>query len=301
MNPYNVLELDRLASIDDIKKAYRKLLLKYHPDKNKSPEAHTKFMNIQVAYEMLVRNNKKYDTMGDGEKIQYYEMIKKIITVKYPDLYEYVNYFISNFYDSNEQQFKSDIEGLHFSSLVTNVVTNMPKVVKKEPIDIYGKINASMQDIYNNNLYKLSIDRESKSPISINVPLYTEKYVLKNEGENGGDIIIDVNMVSKPDLYDRFDDDLFITYNMSLYDYLYGSTIEIVVFEHTHILVEHSSLLKNNIIKVVEKGFVQKNNDHKNNDHKNNDSVNNERGDLYIFCEIKDLDLMKENIKQISN
>ncbi|GFY68246.1 dnaJ homolog subfamily B member 4 [Trichonephila inaurata madagascariensis] len=69
---YEVLEIPETASEDDIKKAYRKMALKYHPDKNKSPEAETKFKAVSEAYEILGDKTKrcKYDKFGDNP-VQY--------------------------------------------------------------------------------------------------------------------------------------------------------------------------------------------------------------------------------------
>lgn len=64
---YAILNLSRGASDDEIKKAYRKLALKYHPDKNKSPEAEEKFKLIAEAYEVLSDKRKRdlYDQYGE--------------------------------------------------------------------------------------------------------------------------------------------------------------------------------------------------------------------------------------------
>ena len=66
---YSILGVDRNANEEQIKKAYRKKAMQYHPDKNQGdPTAETKFKEAAEAYEVLSDANKKsnYDNYGSA-------------------------------------------------------------------------------------------------------------------------------------------------------------------------------------------------------------------------------------------
>jgi molecular chaperone DnaJ len=52
-NPYNILGVSPTASTDDIKKAYRALAMRHHPDRNPNASAEVRFNAIKKAYELL--------------------------------------------------------------------------------------------------------------------------------------------------------------------------------------------------------------------------------------------------------
>lgn len=305
-NPYITLELIESDNItkDDIKKAYKRLILKYHPDKNKDEDTTDKFKEIQTAYEILSNDDKKkeFEKLSVQEKVKYYDTLKNIITTKYPKINDYLNFIIQNIYDSKESNLQKDLEEFNFHAIYNNFITKIPQVFEKIPtqqnykqfvieINIKGKIRAELQDIYLNNFESLLINRETKDPINIFVPLGEKFYILKNEGEIGmnginGDIIIEIENDNTYENFTRIDNDLYVELQIPLYNYLYGGIIKFTNLDQTEFIFEHESLLNNNLIQIPDKGFVISQED------------NIKRGFMYLVCSIKDLDKNKEKIKK---
>lgn len=69
---YKVLGVAPESNEDDIKKAYRKMALKFHPDKNSDADAEDKFKEIAEAYEILTDPKKRsiYDQFGEEGKLK---------------------------------------------------------------------------------------------------------------------------------------------------------------------------------------------------------------------------------------
>ena len=68
---YEILQVDKKASKKDVKSAYRRLAILYHPDKNKSPESEEKFKGIAEAYSVLSDpvKRKQYDIDNEPRNV----------------------------------------------------------------------------------------------------------------------------------------------------------------------------------------------------------------------------------------
>ena len=67
---YEILEVSKTATADEIKKSYRKLAMKYHPDRNQgNKEAEARFKDINQAYDILKDEQKRaaYDRFGHAD------------------------------------------------------------------------------------------------------------------------------------------------------------------------------------------------------------------------------------------
>ncbi len=85
---YEILGIERKASIDDIKPAYRKLAMEYHPDRNKSPDAEEKFKEISEAYAVLSDQKKRqqYDQFGHAGIDQRYSQEDIFRNINFEDI-----------------------------------------------------------------------------------------------------------------------------------------------------------------------------------------------------------------------
>lgn len=90
MNYYDILKIKSHATQDEIKKSYKTLALKWHPDKNKDPRAINKFKEISEAYQVLSdeKKRKEYDILMSQGKQQTYTFYKR-------DPFEIFNNFFS--------------------------------------------------------------------------------------------------------------------------------------------------------------------------------------------------------------
>jgi|TARA_B110001469_G_C9585247_1_gene290315 DnaJ homolog subfamily B member 4 len=135
-NYYNILGINNNATQQEIKKQYRKQAVKWHPDKNKSPEAENKFKDIAQAYDVLSDEKKKriYDLYGSDAQ---------------PPTQHTDNTFVyrSSNFSNNPHDIFSNVFGNNFNH-------------KKDDI-IIKKLNCTLEQLYTGCIRKLKITRQT--------------------------------------------------------------------------------------------------------------------------------------------
>lgn len=129
---YKILNVSKTASDNEIRSSYKKMVLKYHPDKNPTEDTTDKFQKIQIAYETLSDRNKRaqYDSfeyMDNGDQIKNIFIIYQQIIIEVCAQYK-INPedrdTLYNLFDPDE--FNADIENgidmeIIYSSMYTKI------------------------------------------------------------------------------------------------------------------------------------------------------------------------------------
>lgn len=292
MDFYEILEIQSTATKSDIKKAYRSLAIKYHPDKNKDPESLEKFRDIQTAYEVLYDDirRKEYDNMTNTEKTELYDAIKKYFFNMAPKYEEIYDMLIQNCY-GNENEFRKDFNSFNFKNIYNRIVTNvttkihdvMPDICDTQDNNII--LNTNLKDIYLNKYQKVNVKNESGETQEIYVPLSKNEIMIHNT------VIRIICDNDNPDLFDlsykRLNDkDILLVKNISLSEYLYGSKIKIKLPDETdHEISFDSQIEKIPILKISNMGLPINDNYEISDISELSDKIC-DRGDLYVYLKI---------------
>ncbi|ASQ30618.1 co-chaperone-curved DNA binding protein A [Campylobacter avium LMG 24591] len=219
---YDTLGVSKTASADEIKKAYRRLARKYHPDINKEKGAEEKFKEINAAYEILSDENKrkKYDRYGDsifgGQSFQDFSR-----GASGADFNDILHDLFANFgggFNSRNSGFSGGFSsGFNFNNTAQN-------------LDLNAKIKIPFNTAILGGEQKITFNQEN---ITIKIPhgiKEGEKLRIRGKGSsfNGarGDLIIQVEIEESKE-YERKDDDLYKKVDISLKMALFGDKITI--------------------------------------------------------------------------
>ncbi|HVD99854.1 MAG TPA: J domain-containing protein [Cytophagaceae bacterium] len=272
---YKVLEINKNASDADIKKAYRKLARKYHPDVNPNDEtAKKKFQQINEAHEVLSdpENRKKYDKYGKDWK--HADEIEKQGQQRGP--------FGGGFSGGNTGggNFSEDDFSDFFSSMFGNRSGNKRGGQSKfRGQDFNAELNLDLKDVYTTNKQTLTVNGKS---IRLTIPAGVENgQTIKipghgSAGVNGGpngDLFITFS-ISNNTKFKRDGNNLFSTVDLDLYTAVLGGEIMVDTFDGMVKLKIPAETQNGTKVKLKGKGFpVYK--------------KEGEFGDLYITYQIK--------------
>jgi len=226
---YKILELDKTATQADIKKAYRKLARKLHPDLNPNDQsAQEKFQRVNEANEVLSdpEKRKKYDQYGkDWEHAEAFEEAKKNQRHSNSN----TNRTYTN-YSGQQEDFSDFFESMFGGGGFGGSTRQRTSQFKGQ--DLNATLNLNMTDILQEQ--KQTLDLGNKK-IRITIPAGVEDgQTIKitgygGEGVNGGpkgDLYLTFEIYNNTD-FQRVGNDLYKNESISLYDAILGSSIEI--------------------------------------------------------------------------
>jgi len=268
---YKILGISKGAAEKDIKKAYRKLARKYHPDLNPTDKvAEKKFKEINEANEVLSNpeNRKKYDKYGENwQHAEDYEKAKQ------------------------QQQYQGSYQGQsggHSEEGFSDFFENMfggrssqsgSRHVKFRGQDYNAELQLDLKDVYATHKRTLTINNKN---IRITIPAGVENgQVIKIKGHGGkginggpnGDLLIQFSIINHSK-FKRDKDNLYVTVDLDLYKALLGGELMVDTFNGKVKLNIKPETQNGAQVKLKGKGFPK---------------YKKERqfGDLYITYQIK--------------
>ena len=244
---YETLEVSENSSSDEIKKAYRKLARKYHPDVNKDPKAEDKFKEINAAYEVLSDKEKKaqYDQHGDsmfggqnfhdfaqgqGQNADLDEMLRQM--------------FGGGGFGGGGFSQQRGFGGFNQPDLDTSAQITIAFDVSI----LGGKQHISI----NNDSFDIKIPEGIKDGQKIRAKGKGKSY----QGQRG-DLILKINVAPSPE-YERDEDTLIKTFDIPLKTALFGGKVEIKTIHKDITLKVPKNTKENQKFRVKELGVLNR-------------------------------------------
>jgi len=229
---YKVLEIDKNASEGDIKKAYRKLARKYHPDVNPGDkEAERKFKEINEANEVLSNkeNRKKYDTYGkDWKHAEEFEKAQRQQKQQHSRRSAHTNGG-GQFSGGDFSDFFSEMFGGGAGA------GRGAQNVKYKGEDYHAELHLKLQDVYTTHKRTVTVNGKNirfTIPAGVNNEQVIRIKGYGGQGINGGpngDLIIKF-LIANHTKFKRDEANLYTTVDLDLYKALLGG--EIIIDTH---------------------------------------------------------------------
>ena len=231
---YETLGVDKSASAEEIKKAYRRLARKYHPDINKEAGAEDKFKEINAAYEILSDEKKRaqYDRHGDamfgGQNFHDFAQG----SANMGDLNDIINSIFSGFAGSKGARGGFSFNGFGGEGGFGGGFGSggFSGFDGTQSLDTHSSIEIPFKTAIQGGEMSVRIGGETvkfKVPAGINAG---EKLRIRGKGQRSGaqsgDLILEIKIAPDGE-YSREGDDLFKTIDVPLKAALFGGKVEI--------------------------------------------------------------------------
>lgn len=249
MDYYEILGVSKIAAADEIKKAYRQLALKYHPDRNHGEKAaEAKFKQINEAYAVLSDPQKRqqYDTYGSSG---FHERFSQEDIFRGFDLNDILRQFgFDGASFGGPNAFRASSGGNPFSSVFGQAAGGMggrcrrgscrPQPAKGE--DQTYAISITLEDVLHGAEKTISLRRNGQSQnVSVKIPKGIEsgkrlrlsgKGAPSPSGGAPGDLFLKINM-EPHSVFTRQGDDLIIEKRISFSEVCLGTEVEVTGLE----------------------------------------------------------------------
>ena len=244
---YQVLGVDKKASADEIKKAYRKLAVKWHPDKNPNNKAaEEKFKKISEAYAVLsdAKKRDEYDQFGSADR--YRQQYSQEDIFRDFDLDEILRSFgfgsgrgRTTFRTSRRgggpQDYEDPFSGI-FSGGGGRHYANMPQKGQ----DVEYNLSISLEESVMGSDKKISLQMENRiEDINVKIPpgissgkklRLPGKGLAGYNGAQNGDLYLNINVMPHP-IFARDGSDLYIEKTIKFTQAALGTTIDVPTLE----------------------------------------------------------------------
>ena len=290
---YGILEINEYSSKEEIRKQYKKLSLKYHPDKNK--DGTDNFLDVKEAYDILIDDNKRsiYDYQRRFSFLKDFDLENDDIEYL-NSLYEKINNsyevrFCKILFNTLPKEFHDQLNSLK-ESIFTSEVSSKELIVPPKYINVENlkedytiNLNISFFDCYNSILKKIII--HTKDYISYLFIRVFDDITITNGFYKFN---IKFNIINENSNLYKKNSDLIIMKNINVYELLFVKDYNIVLPDNSKISFIKE---KSNIYCFKSKGLYK--------------SYNyKDKGNLYLIFNLdysKDYSEHKSDIQRIFN